>query len=340
MVVIPQINIHADRIVFFSTIEDSYNIRSKKQNFNEFNLRDNSSAGFLSSKSAKKIKTAIDLLLYISQNKKVLHKKSGKYYNFKINFVTLTLSSTQQHSDQFIKDNLLKQFLTECKQKFNVVHYLWRAEAQANGNIHFHIVTDKFLPWSWIRSTWNRIQDKHDYIAQYAASQRHKFRNGFFFDEKCKYKSTRSEQLKRYKKAKNEDFYNPNSTDVHSIKAIRNISAYLAKYCTKNSPDLHKPDISKSKNRYYKATPFGSLRAIEGNTWNLSNSLSSFKPVNEHIDADLSAALSIILSVFAKNYKYYDYVSVLWVPVHVWSKFCKGKVLKLFDAQIDLLLAA
>src|SRR5690554_5071199 len=60
-------------------------------------------------------------------------------------FITLTLSSKQVHDDNFIKRNLLNNFIIYMGRKFDMKNYLWKAEKQKNGSIHFHIVTDVYI---------------------------------------------------------------------------------------------------------------------------------------------------------------------------------------------------
>jgi hypothetical protein len=36
------------------------------------------------------------------------------------------------------------------------VSYIWVAEVQQNGNIHFHILVDRFMPVKWLVNIWNQ----------------------------------------------------------------------------------------------------------------------------------------------------------------------------------------
>jgi hypothetical protein len=81
--------------------------------------------------------------------------------------LTLTLSSKQKHTDEEIKQKCLNPFITELKKVLgrNLL-YLWSAEAQPlnTQNIHFHIITDRYICANWAQSVWNRIQDRLGYI--------------------------------------------------------------------------------------------------------------------------------------------------------------------------------
>jgi len=91
----------------------------------------------------------------------------GKRVPHKPVFITLTLSEAQKHTDYYIKRNMLQVFLKDLQYNFNVINYFWKAERQKNGNIHFHILVDKFIQMNHVRSAWNRIQYKHGYTEKY-----------------------------------------------------------------------------------------------------------------------------------------------------------------------------
>ena len=103
--------------------------RSYGSGYNSLKMpTDNKSAGLISRKAQKRINHAIDWMLAQSREKKYYSKKHKKHYKFRINFVTLTLSAPQIHSDNVIKSRLLNNFLVQLRKKWGVKYYLWRAE--------------------------------------------------------------------------------------------------------------------------------------------------------------------------------------------------------------------
>lgn len=36
-------------------------------------------------------------------------------------------------------------------------HYFWRAELQANGQIHFHLIVDHYIPKHAVQHDWNKL---------------------------------------------------------------------------------------------------------------------------------------------------------------------------------------
>ncbi len=143
-----------------------------------------------------KLKYYIRMMVFMAKTKRVFMKEKNKWFNFKINFLTLTLSAKQEHSDRAVKQKLLQPFLRIMRGQYGVRNYIWKAEVQSNGNIHFHILLDKFIHYDDVRRTWNVIQETLGYISRCSV-------------------------------------HNPNSTDIHSVKGIHNIAEYIVKYLSK-----------------------------------------------------------------------------------------------------------
>lgn len=247
--------------------------------------------GLISEKANKRIKRAIDWLVAIAKDKELGDASTNKSYMWRLNFVTLTLSSKQIHSDNEIKSKLLNQFITELRQKYGCKHYVWRAEAQANGNIHFHVITDVFIPWRSLRTDWNRIQNKLGYVDAFASKYGHN---------------------------------DPNSTDVHSTIKIRNLSAYLSKYCGKNTKGYTllktqctavNPTFAPFKNVTHRAPKKGAkiYRQINGNLWGLSQTLSKLKAASDVIDSEIENEINYVLDNYPEHVKFFDFARVFLI---------------------------
>ena len=130
----PQVSIRPNCISMYS-LPSHRKIRSNAQKEAEKHLQDRQHKGVISMKADKRIKNAIDWLIYLSEEKEFYHRKFKKNFPFRLCFVTLTLSAKQFHSDNEIKAQLLNQFLVEFSSTWKVKHYVWRAEPQKNGNI-------------------------------------------------------------------------------------------------------------------------------------------------------------------------------------------------------------
>lgn len=158
-------------------------------------------SGILSYQSTKKLVNSILLLYDATEWKESVNPKTNTKWKWKLNLITLTLPAPQRISDSELRRNYLNHFLIVLMTKFNCKGYIWRMEPQANGNAHFHIVTDVYFPHQALRWTWNKILSKGTFIQEFATKNGHS---------------------------------NPNSTDIHSLQRVNNVGAYLAKYMSKN----------------------------------------------------------------------------------------------------------
>lgn len=201
---------------------------------NESNLKQNQSNGVLSPKARKRLVNAINWLLLVSKKKRVYCRDSGKWVSFRISFVTLTIPAVGHDiSDHVIKRKVLHNFLSACYAQYGMRHYVWKAERNKNGNIHFHLTTDSYIHHSAIRRLWNQSLEKVGLISLYQEKM-----SSLSFDE---YRVLRSreegideQQIKNaFMRGVSEGWSNPNSTDVHAVRGIRNLGAYLADYMAK-----------------------------------------------------------------------------------------------------------
>jgi hypothetical protein len=171
----------------------------------------------LSPQSRKKLQKAITYMAHVSPEKEAYNPKFNSKFKFRLTFVTLTLSYRQQHSDTEIKAQLLQPFLDYMIKTFKLSYYVWKAERQANQNIHFHLIFDKYINYAVIRNKWNHYQEKLQYISSYWQSQAaHK-----------PYPTTK------------EDYYSVNSTDVHSTRKVKDLARYMCKYMVKDHNSTH-----------------------------------------------------------------------------------------------------
>lgn len=163
--------------------------------------------GTLSSNQVKKIKRCVDLLIYpILKNRDMKRTYKEQPY---VNFLTLTLPGKQIHTDKVIR-RLLSKFIYNLQRLKKVKNYIWVAEAQKNGNIHFHIVLDRWINKDEISSLWNNEIEKLGYIS-------------------------------RYKMKTNKE--NPPTTNIQSLRSVKKISSYITKYMLKDLKKDERPII-------------------------------------------------------------------------------------------------
>ena len=111
-------------------------------------------------------------------------------------FITLTLQSKQIHTDNEIKRECLQPFIANLKRVYGMDNYIWVAETQDNGNIHFHLITQKYIDKKILQIEWNYYSNKLGYVDRSNSK-------------------------------------NPPSTDVKSIRNIQGAAGYITKYITK-----------------------------------------------------------------------------------------------------------
>lgn len=171
-----------------------------------------------------------------------------------VSFVTLTLPSTQMHTDKEIIKTFVK-FVDHLKKVKNYTiengrttknealplkNYLWRAETQENGNIHFHLLFDTFFNHQVLKRVWNGYLNNLGYI------------NG------------------------------ENSASIHSIKNLNDVGAYVTKYMTKEPLNDKYSDMLKDGKISY--SELNSIpdsekyrRTIIGKTWGCSRSVMALR---------------------------------------------------------------
>lgn len=212
--------------------------KSDRQKENEINLSDNSTQGKLSPKAVRRLTNAVNWLVASAKTKYIFDKQSGKRFTFKVNFVTLTLPTTNHSiSDHHFKSKLLHNFINTCRYKFDMKNFIWKVEAQDNGNIHAHFTTDTFIHWKDLRKVWNRILLKSGAMDDYTT----KHQKMTFEDYCLSYdpNGERDKQLMRkaFIHGQTTNWQDPNSTDVHAVYAVKDLAAYLAKYMSKDDED-------------------------------------------------------------------------------------------------------
>ncbi|MCA0362537.1 MAG: hypothetical protein LCH67_00695 [Bacteroidetes bacterium] len=285
-------------------------------------------------------------------------------------FITLTLPCCQLHTDNEIKERILKPFIKWLtfdsgevykigpkkgeKKGFGVSIYFWRAEPQKNTNIHFHLIVDKYVPWEAIRAKWNECLEILGYVSRYAKINKkmaEKF--GFTADKAIlekdimEYKAINDtilngepipdkipdlfrgylkvsqkyhrpmspnmieqcatdRQKQIFERNLKEGFMNPNSTDIHAIRNLESVTAYVIKYIAKKPTEKALKDNQKLfkdpntgeimvrtfDNNYRNSSgeiepmivstekyiPIYEDRKIYGRIWGCSDTLRGFKP--------------------------------------------------------------
>lgn len=157
--------------------------------------------GFLSRGTRSKIITMLNAWADSIYSHNMCSTSVSAKKSRKLVFLTLTLPEQQKLVDNEVKRRALMPFIQELKQFFGVQHYFWRAEAQMNGNIHFHLVIDQFIDKSEVNYIW----DKHLWLSGLCSVAP-------LFVEK----------------------YHTATTRIEGIQGVASVAGYVCKYVTKS----------------------------------------------------------------------------------------------------------
>lgn len=340
LTLIPVIKVHPSKIITYSEIHWSPNPPIRKINdthgshlysvevdgkmvlkriSDKFLNSSRQGNGVMSKQAVKRLSLAIEYLLMINKPQNGKSGNTGRHYNEKITFITLTLPSKQIHTDNQIKAQCLNQFLIEISKNHKVSNYVWRAEYQKNGNIHFHILVNKYIYWNDIRNRWNRIINKLGYVDRYRKEMEVYHKNGFNVRHDLLKEWPLDKQKQAYLKGLKTDWHNPNSIDVHSIQNITNIKAYLIKYLTK-SEQIKSPEETLNPN----------LKPQIGRSWGASVVISNIKGASTYIDNQISDNLKVIEELFPDHVFKSQYFTVIDISIEMIEELHLQKLTGLF----------
>jgi hypothetical protein len=271
----------------------------------------------ISHQARKNLQDKVTWLYHLARARYTKTYSGKEIFNFKINFLTLTLPSKQIHPTSQITSDCFNQFLTEMRQRTGMANYVWRLEFQANGNVHYHIVSDTYIDYFFCLKVWNRIINKLGYVDAFA----HKMNNLTelqYFENYGKGISANWDICKkRYFKGRNSKWVNPPSVDVKVCTSAKSIGLYISKYfIKKDKSGCVKNDLDNENNSF-------SLRL-----WFCSRSLSKLDAVSEFAEAvdfrpDLLIKAVAGVRIFVHQYatcfyfelsKMNDYVKSLLFP--------------------------
>ncbi len=280
-------------------------------------LKKDAYSGELCQHSKKRLSKAINLLCAIAQEKEADNFRTGSKFKFKVNFITLTLPAPQGTvTDRKLKKKALDPWIKSMKRRYGLKSYVWKAERQFNGNLHFHITSDTYLPYDNLCNIWNRQLDRLGFIDQFFEKNGHR---------------------------------HPNSTDVHSVQKIRNLAAYMVKYMSK-SPESHlkmvNAKLSNAGKRIITPTshPFRSVagqptwdQPIQGKVWDCSTNLKLKSRCETEISGDISGCIQALKDTFPDQCHYSDHCLVIYANSVPMTSLLDGRLLSMWNKYLDFI---
>lgn len=206
---IPYIKFHPSRAIFYTRLDPEPTHSHNSTSFTE--LHEAKQPPLLSRKAKTRLQLAINTMTELSRWKKVKKPDTKKFFPFKINFITLTLPAATKMTDREITKKALSEFLRKWKKRNPKLLYVWKAEVQDNGRLHYHLTTNQYYHAKKLRRDWNKQLQKIGIEHPKLSTQ-------------------------------------ANSTDVHAVKNIKNLAAYLTTYMGKK--DLYKKPLKRYFRRY------------------------------------------------------------------------------------------
>lgn len=270
----------------------------------------------LSSISRKKIIKKISWLFQCAKSKSVKSYSGKEIYNFKVNFITLTLPSKQIHPTCQITKDCFERFLNEMRTRCKMANYVWRLEFQNNGNVHYHLVTDTYIDYSLVLKVWNRIINYLGYVDAYCE----KMSKLTFHEYVSLFPNVDFEVLnKRYIKGRANKWKCPNSVDVKNANSQKNISMYISKYFSKKKTNAVKcNELDNEENSF-------GLRL-----WFSSRSLSKMDTITQFVEAVVIPLEAVISTCKDVLKVVHDYCVVYYYDYNNLSAYYKGLIGKLF----------
>lgn len=138
-------------------------------------------------------------------------------------FVTLTMINKVEDTKAV---KVLNKFLTVLRKQYGQFNYIWVAERQGNGNIHFHMICDKRFDIVYINSLWT--------AQQVNSGVYHKNISRLMRNEKASIAKLHKSGIEGQKIV--QKYFNP--VDVIKVKSIDGLSCYLTQYITKNETKM------------------------------------------------------------------------------------------------------
>lgn len=235
--------------------------RSKSALLNNFRGKKTYS-GEVSHSAAKRIARTVGVFVQKSPTRVIFNDVLQKKVRFKLSFLTLTVPDLTDNNASEYYRILLKPFLRYIKNRFGVTDYIWKAEIQSRGSIHYHLTLNQFIPYTFILDKWNELLDANNLMENFKLKYGHN---------------------------------NPNSIDIHSVRNISNIEAYLVKYISKGD-----------KNGY----------TFRGKVWGCSESLQKAKYYADWLNDKAKENIDTLIDKGGVVLKYLDQCIIL--------KFAKG----------------
>lgn len=158
-------------------------------------------SGKVTEGAKRRLMSALDILVQRAEVRAEAAARADEPPKMVMNFVTLTLAEQRNLEVKEAYEKLLRPWLRYMKDKAGMKDYVWKAEYQKRGQVHYHLATDIYLDWKTVRWKWNQLQRQERHLDAFALKYGH---------------------------------FNPNGTDVHPMRSVNDCLSYIGKEMCKN----------------------------------------------------------------------------------------------------------
>lgn len=229
---IPQIQVRSNSFVLFDLIDSTANFSSSLQlkRIQNMTLQQKKQySGSLTAGTKKRLAKAIDLMVQSIKPQRIYSPVAMREITHRLSFITLTVSSQKNITAKEAYRKAFKHFIQWLRRTQKVTTYVWKAETQKRGQIHYHITTPSYIHYQEIKDKWNNLQRHAGWLEDYHKAKGH---------------------------------YNPNSTDIHEVRKVKDLSSYMIKeFCKtiQNAQTVGKVwdcSLNLKKHKYYRYHEF------------------------------------------------------------------------------------
>lgn len=142
--------------------------RSIQANLTANLLKQDTYTGVLCTGAKKRLTKAVNVLIELAPSTYIFNPVTNSHHPFTLNFITLTVYSPYRMiTGAEAYKTCLAPFLRWFRDKQGLKSYVWKAELQQRGQVHYHLTTDTFIHKDVLQAKWNELQQKAGYLNEF-----------------------------------------------------------------------------------------------------------------------------------------------------------------------------